>query len=163
MKHYDAIVAAAEKIGWPTCYKDDLFLHDKNACEQHSENRPFAWSVRETGTHLIYGDSEFDRSWGRAAANSDGDRARYFVWNGTSLKSVSQEQWIKFIYDQPLKSFTIEFDVEDTHYWHGNRRRSEWIKVSAYDYETAKQVAQFEANRQFVDAKLVDKETVCVS
>jgi hypothetical protein len=97
MKHYYALVNAASSLGWPEHYKGDLLEHDKAACAERDDTVPFAWSVRECGTHLIYVDSQHDADWALACSGNDGSGSVYFVWDGSELHRVKQREWEDFI------------------------------------------------------------------
>lgn len=138
MRHYDAIVNAANAIGWPEAYKDDLLVHDLEACRQCGENRPFAWSVRRSGTHLIYVDCEIDRQWGDACAKNDGDSSRYFLWDGETLKAVTCSAWRLWLASAASKLPTYRFQVKMSGPWIS----SYWLdyEYRARDEETARKL-----------------------
>ena len=68
---------------------------------KRDSSRPFLWSIRDTGTHLIYVDSPWDRSWAKACAKQYGpDRERYYVWDGEELNPIgSGERWAELAGD----------------------------------------------------------------
>jgi hypothetical protein len=52
MPHWDAIVAEAERVGWPLHYRRDLYVHDRASIAHTSASEPFLWVLRECGTHF---------------------------------------------------------------------------------------------------------------
>ena len=47
------MVAAAELLGLPMNYRDDLFVHDKFILDGNPELSKFGWVLYESGTHFI--------------------------------------------------------------------------------------------------------------
>jgi hypothetical protein len=54
MPHFDAIVAEAERVGWPRDYRADLFVHDRAALDKREPSVPFLWVLRDSGSSLFF-------------------------------------------------------------------------------------------------------------
>jgi hypothetical protein len=89
--HFDAIVAEAERIGWPLQYRRDLYVHDRALLAQLDPSVPFLWIIREGGTHL-YGATFTDDRPGRDAshfaksvASTFAEPCHFYTWDGRRL------------------------------------------------------------------------------
>jgi len=92
MRHYRALVSAAEARGWPTRFYRDLYTHDRAFCAQRDPSEPFAWALRADGTHIMGVD---DRRVGhrieraedgpRSIERAFGDAIAWFFWDGRAL------------------------------------------------------------------------------
>jgi hypothetical protein len=114
MKHYDALIAKSEEIGWPSHYTSDLTFHDRNILETWPEDRPFCWCVRQCGTHLIPPTCSDCYDWARAIASQSPKDSRYFVWTGTKLVEVTSAEWLSKLADylKRLPTWRIEVQYE---------------------------------------------------
>lgn len=93
--HYDALVAEAKRVGWPTNYRRDLFVHDRNALARIPANVPLVWMLRESGTHLwpatetAIGRSghQDEYAWNMpySVERAFGDEVRFYTWDGERL------------------------------------------------------------------------------
>ena len=89
--HYAAIVVEAERVGWPTGYRRDLYVHDRNACARLPADVPFVFVLRENGTHLFpvtYRDGAGHGAPHFAVpcpAIFRYERSRVYTWDGSRL------------------------------------------------------------------------------
>jgi hypothetical protein len=90
--HWDAILAEAERVGWPVKYRRDLYVHDRAYLNQLDPSIPFVWILREHGTHLndvTYVDGvghdavHFAESVPRIFSS---ERCRVYTWDGRYLR-----------------------------------------------------------------------------
>lgn len=53
---YDLLVAESKRLGWPTIFRTDLTMHDRQMLRQRDplQGGEFVWVVREHGTHLYF-------------------------------------------------------------------------------------------------------------
>lgn len=89
---YRAITRQAKKLGWPAAFRRDLTRWDRRALMARDAAAPFAWAVRECGTHLMFPDRE--RRYGVAAEIARTiDRTlgptRWFWWDGHALAEIT--------------------------------------------------------------------------
>jgi hypothetical protein len=139
MIHYDAICAVAKQLGWPVHFRTDLDA-DKTMCEQHDACRQFGWTIRETGTHLIYVDTEFDRDWAEAIASQhDRRQEQFYWWDGRKLLDCTPQGWIERIRDQPLHMF--QYHVAHSFPW--GRPEHSYHVVKAFSKDIADRVAKW--------------------
>lgn len=107
-----AISREALRIGWPTSYRRDLTLHDRRELARHDDAEPCIWIVRDMGTHLIFPGgqpahvpTDTLNGWHFKAVSAadltrsvisvwDNDRTRCYVWDGSTLLAVSNEEAI---------------------------------------------------------------------
>ena len=91
---FDALLAKAKTLGWPSNWFDDLWIHDRIML---SVNKPtvFGWSVRDTGTHMMTPNSVYSyfltEMYKREEAKGGEDfkRNRFYFWNGNTLKEMT--------------------------------------------------------------------------
>lgn len=87
---YHAISQEAGAVGWPTSYSEDLTVHDRRTCAERDASVPFAWILRECGTHIIAADADGAKLILNCfAPGSWGDKARYYTWDGRRLREVA--------------------------------------------------------------------------
>lgn len=85
---YQALVRVSNDIGWPVSFRTDLTKHDRGALKDWGDDQPFAWCLREDGTHLVHPDARYGvhqhkRSWDFARCIQETFRGcRWFVWRG---------------------------------------------------------------------------------
>jgi len=98
---YLAISQEAGAVGWPMHYREDLTVHDRGLCEKTDPSMPFAWILRESGTHLMVIDADpADRSGNTVhglirncfGPGSWGDAARFYKWDGHKLREVENHE-----------------------------------------------------------------------
>ena len=90
--HYEAILAEAARVGWPTAYRRDLLVHDRNILGRLDPATPFVFVLRDKGTHVFpvkerdgvgHGASHFAVScpdtFGR-------DHCKVYTWDGARLR-----------------------------------------------------------------------------
>lgn len=90
---FKAIVEEAESIGWPKHYSDDLYVHDRDAIEEHKPT-VFGWSLRETGTHIMFPKSDYGLFLAKYIATGSGQTSREYWWDGSKLTEVTPEQLV---------------------------------------------------------------------
>lgn len=85
LRNFLAMLDAAEARGWPEAFERDLLFHDLGACRRLDQCEPFCWVLRQTGTHIIYPETQASR-WpsGIARAFSE-DCCEFFWWDGREL------------------------------------------------------------------------------
>lgn len=88
---YAAIVAEADRVGWPTSHRaHDLETVDKALIEKHP-GQPFAWILRDGGTH--FATPGIRGNWSTSAdhfplsvASAFGhENCRFYWWDGLRL------------------------------------------------------------------------------
>jgi hypothetical protein len=96
-----ALSREADAVGWPTSYREDLTVHDRSACGARDPGEPFAWILRERGTHIVNVQTDpLDPSGNTGASlirdcfgpGSWGDAARYYTWDGRALREVADHR-----------------------------------------------------------------------
>jgi hypothetical protein len=99
MAPYEHLVAKAEEIGWPSHYKNDLLVIDRELLEGRDPTVPFLWFVRETGTYLCTSDGYGFRDDGKGTLDyickPYTQKHRGFLWNGSQLTEVKPEDFKK--------------------------------------------------------------------
>ena len=50
--------AESAAVGWPKHYVEDLTFHDRRYCAELDASEPFAWVLRECGTHMVHLEQE---------------------------------------------------------------------------------------------------------
>lgn len=96
---FQTLVAESKSVGWPTCYHDDLYVHDRSALE---ENKPikFVWLLRECGTDLCIPDSLLGfsvLSYNARYNNMISDR-RVYIYDRGQLRDATYQQAWDFLY-----------------------------------------------------------------
>ena len=94
---YAALLGAAELAGWPSSFLRDLTVYDRDFLAKLPEGAPFAWVLRETGTHIVAANGQrIDGAGHRASqyprmvADAFGaPRCRWFFWNGSALEELA--------------------------------------------------------------------------
>jgi hypothetical protein len=90
-RHYRAIVAAAEQVGWPLKFRTDLTKHDRAFLAEREPSKPFSWILHEGGTHIyapgiIDGVGHKASSRARAVAETFSQyTCRFYLWDGARL------------------------------------------------------------------------------
>lgn len=90
-RHYLALVAKADEIGWPVRFRTDLTKHDRAFLATKPVDRPFAWILRENGTSLYFPgiiDGVGHRASEMARSNAEifgVEQCKFFVWDGRAL------------------------------------------------------------------------------
>jgi len=90
-RHYRALTAKADEIGWPLRFRTDLTKHDRAFVTKHEADRPFIWVLRDSGTHLAYpgiidGVRHRASGYARMVAESFGAaKCKFFIWDGQKL------------------------------------------------------------------------------
>lgn len=97
---YLAISEEAGAVGWPKHFAEDLTVHDRRQLGTMDPSQPFAWILRESGTHIItlvedgrdraYHAGKFIRDC--FGPGSWGDQARYYTWDGSRLREVADHE-----------------------------------------------------------------------
>lgn len=125
MTPYDYLLAKADEIGWPTYYKNDLLVHDKQSLEGMPDDVPFLWFVRETGTWLItpngYGHPKYEGQL--LIPNKYSLEHRGFAWTGSQLVEIPFSEWGVAYYKYITRLLgEHKYDVVVTHKF----RRAPW-------------------------------------
>lgn len=91
--HFDAIVAEAQRVGWPLAYRRDLFVCDRRFLARVPADVPFVFMLRECGTCLYLATTDriddYHYAWDapRFVSKTFGaDRVRYYTWDGSRLR-----------------------------------------------------------------------------
>lgn len=144
MKHFGAIVAMAESLGWPEAYRDDLYKHDREALENWPEDKPFAWSIRNTGTWMILPTCKHEHEWAKAVARNS-ESSRFYVWDGSRLREVNAATWLECVWrwysKLPEWQFSVTFHAAYCRPW------TEYRKAKADTAERAKAVIESDLGR----------------
>lgn len=108
-RHYLALVEVSQRTGYPQEYREDLTVHDRHACEVLDPAQPFAWVLRESGTHICPVqfapiDGAETRAWtyiagfGGARAYFSG-ACLFYGWDGSRLRPFDTAEalakWVK--------------------------------------------------------------------
>jgi hypothetical protein len=101
MKAYAEMVRVAEELGLPRHYSFDLYKHDKKVLEDELD-MPFAWCLRECGTHLVWPDSVFLCGTSRYNKPSSAHveaivrifetEQHWYWWDGVRLRKVEPKR-----------------------------------------------------------------------
>lgn len=140
---FETLVAESKSVGWPTCYRDDLYVHDRSALE---ENKPvkFVWLLRECGTDLCIPDSLLGfsvLSYNARYNNMISDR-RVYIYDRGQLRDATYQQAWDFLYAASHKCIrqyvgTVANAPNTEYRW----RTTNWIEVyEQLDREIACQV-----------------------
>lgn len=97
LRHYIAIKAVADGIGWPKKFTRDLTTHDQNSLSSRDPSLPFAWVLGEGGTHLMFPEKKGTLLTGKVplrqsdleSAIGCGEPVRWFWWDGLVLIEVA--------------------------------------------------------------------------
>ena len=96
MRHYQALVAESDAVGWPTRFETDLTKWDREALSERDPSLPFAWVLRPDGTGLILPSdlTPFAKSGASYVARAHADafgieNCRFYWWDGVALRKVS--------------------------------------------------------------------------
>ncbi len=75
-----AMLKEAARIGWPNCFQNDLYLHDR-AILLDRPGEPLVWILRDHGTHLLPVECE---------SNGQAEYARAVIhyWSGDDRLNV---------------------------------------------------------------------------
>ena len=102
---YLALSQEAGAVGWPTHFREDLTVHDRHACEEWGPDQPFAWILRDHGTHMVAAldgpiDSTGQTAWGHIrACFADDGRHRFYSWDGRRLRELPNAEalaeWVR--------------------------------------------------------------------
>lgn len=102
MRHYAALVAVSEQLGWPKKFRTDLTKHDKAFLSrpEFSAEEAFVWALYESGTHMMH------VSLAQLLDAYDGPRivlntfpdAKLFGWDGAHLQPLADvEAAVRFM------------------------------------------------------------------
>jgi hypothetical protein len=89
-------------LGWPVCFCDDLYLHDREKLETSGDER-MIWILRQHGTHLypVKCGSSGERDYYRRVihywsgedklnvATTDDDRAKFYLLTKDALTPIT--------------------------------------------------------------------------
>ena len=98
---YFALVQASKSIGWPSSYREDLTVHDRNLCNKIGPDTPVAWIVRESGTHMVVpGPNPIDGAGNTAhgfirscfGSPSGIGNCRFYAWDGDHLRELANAE-----------------------------------------------------------------------
>lgn len=157
-RSYRALLKTADKLGWPAAFREDLLVHDKETCKRIGSSRPFAWSVRQTGTDLIDVCNAVDRDWGLACAKRDTKGQRFYVWNGQQLREVSADEWSEWLHAaySMLPTWRAVVEYKNLH----SRPWQQFITARAADEETARKLLEHRAKNECpayaIDCRIVE-------
>jgi len=98
------MLAEAARVGWPAAFTDDLYQHDAQMLAENP-GEPMLWILRQNGTHLypLSCDNNHAASYYRSVirywsgdhklntADSDSDRARYYLVSDSGLQQISAD------------------------------------------------------------------------
>jgi hypothetical protein len=97
MRHYKALVAESQKVGWPASFASDLTKHDQQELKYRNPDLPFGWVLRDSGTQLIFPEKAWDGKMPSAAAasivRSFGNDVLFYTWDGLALVKRHQSTW----------------------------------------------------------------------
>jgi hypothetical protein len=101
MSHYKALITESKKVGWPKSFQTDLTRHDHKELEHRLPELPFGWILRESGTHLVFPEVDFQSTsasgrpsnWVKTIQNSFGENAIYYTWDGSHLAKRNPDSW----------------------------------------------------------------------
>jgi hypothetical protein len=82
---FELMRQATETHAWPKHYLTDFTFHDRNAVEALPHSTPFAWSLREHGTHLIGCVDDDAADYATAIGETWERRCEWYFWNGKTL------------------------------------------------------------------------------
>lgn len=99
MRHWQALVAEAARVGWPTSYERDLTQIDRVILQERDPSLPFGWILREMGTHLFFPEWRQMRGWSSIAECFGREPGhRFYRWDGRTLREfpdvLAFERWI---------------------------------------------------------------------
>lgn len=95
-RHYEALLAEADRVGWPEQFRTDLTVHDRTFLASRDPALPFAWVLGRGATYLVYpGRRPIDGAGHRAedmpacCAHSFGrENCRWYWWDGRALREL---------------------------------------------------------------------------
>ncbi len=97
LRHYHALLAAADARGWPENFRTDMTVHDLAFCQRTDPVTPFLWVLRASGTHIVTL-TESDGVGHRAyqypgfIESAFGAGSLYFWWDGARLEPLANAQ-----------------------------------------------------------------------
>jgi len=109
VRHYNALKAAADAVGWPERFRTDLTKHDRIALLSRAESRPFVWCLRTDGTALIppearphgegrdWPDASRMVRWTESAFGAE--RCRWYLWDGYALQAITADAAVEWLRD----------------------------------------------------------------
>lgn len=82
---YSRMCQEAERLAWPTHYREDLYIHDLISVRALDQNacHTLYWVIRPSGTHLLESLMDF-----QTMAQSIGTYGQYYVWRDGALAHV---------------------------------------------------------------------------
>lgn len=101
MRHYRALRAESDRVGWPVMFGEDVTYHDRNALEARDPSLPFIWTLRPSGSHILLTEDRGAReplrdflSVVRAIVRQTEPGERCYWWDGRTLSLVSPQDAI---------------------------------------------------------------------
>ena len=93
--HYAAILAEANRVGWPETFRRDVTVHDRAALAKRDPSEPFGWVLSCLGTYLVFPSTGLVDAKHRPdempqiVCDAFGeDDCRFYWWDGRSLCDV---------------------------------------------------------------------------
>jgi hypothetical protein len=97
---YKVIVTEAERVGWPTDFKNDLLIHDFAVLLSDNAPEQFGWVLHETGTDLFAPAIRRSHRWESSYMGSR-KSSHYYWYDGEELKSVQSEELFQLLARNP--------------------------------------------------------------
>lgn len=141
---YATIKREADKIGWPTNYREDLTEHDKKTARTVKNHEIAFWLLRELGTHLYIVRTAGVIDWIDAVADQHASDGRFYIWRNGKLENCDAKRWkaeARLIHEQ-LPQWRIE--ATDG----GYRPDFEFLTVKADTRETAVEMAKLKLKQK---------------
>ena len=90
---YDALLAEADRIGWPERFRTDLTEHDRLALSRRRSTEAFAWVLSRDATYLVFpsrlpidGAGHYAHEMRRSCREAFGaENCRWYWWDGAQL------------------------------------------------------------------------------
>jgi hypothetical protein len=99
-RHYGALLAEAERVGWPERFRTDLTEHDRLELSRHEPTEPFAWVLSDGATYLVFpsrapidGAGHYAHECPAFCESSFGrENCRFYWWDGLALQDVGASE-----------------------------------------------------------------------
>ena len=123
LQHYEALLAEAQRVGWPERFETDLTTHDRAALEKRDPALPFAWVLNRAATYLAFpspspvdGAGHYAQDMPAICARAFGrEDCRWYWWDGLALHEVeTAEQLAELLRASALGKRCIHQDAAVT-------------------------------------------------
>ena len=99
-RNFDALLAEADRIGWPERFRTDLTEHDRSTLSRRESTEPFAWVLSRSATYLVFpnrrpidGAGHYAHEMPTSCREAFGrDNCRWYWWDGTGLVDVGSPE-----------------------------------------------------------------------